>query len=38
MGEYECINCNEFFWADEPPENKDICDNCKEQDNDRLSK
>ena len=19
MGEYECIDCNEMFWADEPP-------------------
>ena len=31
MGEYECINCNEMFWADEPSEDKDICDECREE-------
>jgi hypothetical protein len=29
MGEYECCDCNEMFWADEPPEDKDICEDCK---------
>jgi hypothetical protein len=32
MGEYECIDCNEMFWADEPPEEKDVCERCKEED------
>jgi hypothetical protein len=31
MGEYECINCNEMFWADEPSEDKDICDECRKE-------
>jgi hypothetical protein len=22
MGEYECIDCNEMFWAEEPPHPK----------------
>ena len=29
MGEYECWDCNEMFWADEPPEDKDICEDCQ---------
>lgn len=29
MGEYECCDCNEMFWADEPPEDKDICEDCQ---------
>jgi DNA-directed RNA polymerase subunit RPC12/RpoP len=32
MGEYECIDCNEIFWAEEPPYPKDQCDRCKEED------
>jgi len=28
MGEYECVNCNEMFWADEPSEEIDLCDEC----------
>jgi len=28
MGEYECVDCNEMFWADEPPEDTDRCDEC----------
>jgi len=29
MGEYECTDCNEMFWADEPSEDRDICDECR---------
>ncbi len=29
MGEYECLDCNEMFWAEEPPYPLDICDECK---------
>ena len=29
MGEYECVNCNKMFWAEEPSEDKDICDECR---------
>ena len=28
MGEYECVNCNKIFWADEPSEEMDLCDEC----------
>jgi hypothetical protein len=31
MGEYECINCNEMFWADEPSEDMDLCDECRKE-------
>jgi len=31
MGEYECIDCNEIFWAEEPPHPKDLCDECIEE-------
>ena len=24
---YECTDCNEMFYADEPCEDRDICDN-----------
>lgn len=30
MGEYECWDCNESFWCDEPPEGREICDKCRE--------
>jgi len=33
MGEYECVDCNEMFWVDEPPEEKDICEKCKGENN-----
>ena len=29
MGEYECVDCNEMFWADEPAEDIDRCDECR---------
>jgi hypothetical protein len=29
MGEYECTDCNEMFHADEPAEDRDICDECR---------
>jgi len=30
MGEYECVNCNDKFWLEEPPyDNKELCDNGK---------
>ena len=32
---YECINCNEMFYADEPCEESDICDKCKQEYNKR---
>ena len=43
MGEYECIDCNKMFWAEEPPYPKDQCDDCyaeerKEKINDSISK
>ncbi len=42
MGEYECLDCNEMFWAEEPPYPLDICDECKkerrERANDSVSK
>ena len=31
MGEYECTDCNEKFWADEPQEHKDLCETMKER-------
>ena len=31
MGEYECIDCNEMYHLDEPPEGRDVCDECKEE-------
>ena len=31
MGEYECLDCNEMFWAEEPPYPIDLCDDCKEE-------
>jgi hypothetical protein len=34
MGEYECIDCNEMFWAEEPPHPKDQCDRCREEEKD----
>lgn len=42
MGEYECIDCNETFWAEEPPYPKDQCESCwleeKEERNGKLTK
>ena len=29
MDEYECTDCNEMFHADEPAEDRDICDECR---------
>jgi hypothetical protein len=31
MGEYECVNCNEMFSADEPSEDMDLCDECRKE-------
>ena len=31
MGEYECLDCNEMFWAEEPPYPIDLCDDCIEE-------
>tara|TARA_R110001606_G_scaffold190270_1_gene338299 strand:+ start:155 stop:328 length:174 start_codon:yes stop_codon:yes gene_type:complete len=31
MGEYECTDCNEMFHADEPAEDRDICDECRKE-------
>ena len=31
MGEYECTDCNEKFWADEPQEHKALCDECRKE-------
>ena len=31
MGEYECIDCNEMYHLDEPPEGYSICWDCKEE-------
>ena len=28
---YECTDCNEMFYADEPCEDRDICDRCREE-------
>tara|TARA_R110000796_G_scaffold196398_2_gene312813 strand:+ start:294 stop:422 length:129 start_codon:yes stop_codon:yes gene_type:complete len=28
---YECTDCNEMFYADEPSEGRDICDRCREE-------
>ena len=28
MGEYDCTNCNEKFWLEEPPEDIAICEEC----------
>ena len=30
MGEYQCTNCNETFWLDEPPwDGDEVCDACR---------
>ena len=31
MGEYECIDCNEMYHLDEPPEGYSICWDCREE-------
>jgi len=31
MGEYECWDCDEMFWADEPPEDREVCDECRKE-------
>ena len=32
MGEYECIDCNEIFWAEEPPHpNSCVCEECMDE-------
>ena len=31
MGEYECCDCLQTFWCDEPPEGREVCDECKEE-------
>ena len=31
MDEYECTDCNEMFHADEPAEDRDICDECRKE-------
>jgi len=31
MGEYECWDCDKTFWLDEPPEDREICDECREE-------
>ncbi len=33
-GEYEWIDCNEIFWAEEPPHPKDQCDRFREEEKD----
>ena len=35
MGEYECIDCNEMFWAEEPPYPKDQCEACWLEENEQ---
>ena len=37
MGEYECLDCNEMFWAEEPPYPLDLCDECKEERKERAN-
>ncbi len=31
MGEYECWDCDEMFWVDEPPEDREVCDECRKE-------
>ena len=31
MGEYECCDCLQIFWCDEPPYGREVCDECIEE-------
>ena len=31
MGEYECWDCNETFQLEEPPEDREVCDECRKE-------
>jgi Zn finger protein HypA/HybF involved in hydrogenase expression len=32
MGEYECWDCNDKFYLEEPPyDGREICDKCREE-------